>query len=119
MVFNPQEEKGEVISAIFFLPQRIYCFIRWRYLVNKTTFVWCEKEVLLSWLHFVLRVEGFCRPTVTFSRYDINRLQSFHRLCVCFSNQYLSRGIEFSGASLNGALTQHKNEDIKTSKLEN
>ena len=119
MVFNPQEEKGEVISAIFFLPQRIYCFIRWRYLVNKTTFVWCEKEVLLSWLHFVLRVEGFCRPTVTFSRYDINRLQSFHRLCVCFSNQYLSRGIEFSGASLNRALTQHKNEDIKTSKLEN
>lgn len=87
--------------------------------VNKTTFVWCAKVVLLSWLHFVLEVEGFCRPTVTFRRYDINRLQSFHRLCVCFFKQYLSRGIQFSGASLNGALRQHKNEDIKTLKLEN
>ena len=34
-----------------------------------------------------------------------------------FSNQYLSRGIQFSRASLNGALTQHKNKDIKTRPL--
>ena len=33
--------------------------------------------------------------------------------------QYLSRGIQFSRASLNGALTKHKNKDIKTLKLEN
>ena len=44
---------------------------------------------------------------------------SLSTVCVCFLNQYLSRGIEFSGVSLNGALTQHKNEDIKTLKLEN
>ena len=31
----------------------------------------------------------------------------------------LSRGIQFSRASLNGALTQHKNKDIKTLKLDN
>ena len=31
--------------------------------------------------------------------------------------QYLSRGIQFSRASLNGALTQHKNKDIKTRQL--
>ena len=38
-----------------------------------------------------------------------------------FFNQYLSRGIQFSRAScsLNGALTQHKNKDIKTLKLNN
>ena len=30
--------------------------------------------------------------------------------------QYLSRGIQFSRASLNGALTKHKNKDIKTLK---
>ena len=34
-----------------------------------------------------------------------------------FSNQYFSRGIQFSRASLNGALTQHKNKDIKTRQL--
>ena len=33
--------------------------------------------------------------------------------------QYLSRGIQFSRASLNGALTKHKNKDIKTLKLDN
>ena len=32
---------------------------------------------------------------------------------------YLSRGIQFSRASLNGALTKHKNKDIKTLKLDN
>ena len=36
-----------------------------------------------------------------------------------YINQYLSRGIQFSRASLNGALTKHKNEDIKTLKLDN
>ena len=36
-----------------------------------------------------------------------------------FLIQYLSRGIQFSRASLNGALTQHKNKDIKTLKLDN
>ena len=36
-----------------------------------------------------------------------------------FFYQYLSRGIQFSRASLNGALTQRKNKDIKTLKLEN
>ena len=34
-----------------------------------------------------------------------------------FFNQYLSKGIQFSRASLNGALTQYKNKDIKTRKL--
>ena len=33
--------------------------------------------------------------------------------------QYLSKGIQFSRASLNGALTKHKNKDIKTLKLDN
>ena len=32
---------------------------------------------------------------------------------------YLSRGIQFSRASLNGALTKHKNKDIETLKLNN
>ena len=32
---------------------------------------------------------------------------------------YLSRGIQFSRASLNGVLTKHKNKDIKTLKLDN
>ena len=32
---------------------------------------------------------------------------------------YLSRGIQFSRASLNGALTKHKNKDIETIKLGN
>ena len=32
---------------------------------------------------------------------------------------YLSRGIQFSRASLNGALTKHKNKDIETLKLDN
>ena len=32
---------------------------------------------------------------------------------------YLSSGIQFSRASLNGALTQHKNKDIETLKLDN
>ena len=32
---------------------------------------------------------------------------------------YLSRGIRFSRASLNGALTKHKNKDIETLKLNN
>ena len=36
-----------------------------------------------------------------------------------FLIQYLSRGIQFSRASLNGALTKHKNKDIKTLKLDN
>ena len=36
-----------------------------------------------------------------------------------FFNQYLSRGVQFSRASSNGTLTQHKNKDIKTLKLEN
>ena len=35
---------------------------------------------------------------------------------VIFFDQY-SRGIQFSRASLNGALTQHKNKDIKTRQL--
>ena len=34
-----------------------------------------------------------------------------------FFNQYLSRGIQFGRASLNGALAQHKNKDIKTRQL--
>ena len=34
-----------------------------------------------------------------------------------FLNQSLSRGIQFSRASLNGALTKHKNKDIKIKKL--
>ena len=34
-----------------------------------------------------------------------------------FFNQYLSRGIQFSRASLTRSLTQHKNKDIKTRKL--
>ena len=33
--------------------------------------------------------------------------------------QYLSRGIQLTSPSLNEALTQHKNKDIKTLKLEN
>ena len=33
-----------------------------------------------------------------------------------FLIKYLSRGIQFSRASLNGALTKHKNKDIKTLK---
>ena len=36
-----------------------------------------------------------------------------------FQYLYLSRGIQFSRASLNGALTKHKNKDIKTLKLDN
>ena len=36
-----------------------------------------------------------------------------------FLIQYLSRGIQFSRASLNGALTKHKNKDIKILKLDN
>ena len=32
--------------------------------------------------------------------------------------QYLSRGIQFSRASLNGALTKHKNKDFKTLKFD-
>ena len=32
---------------------------------------------------------------------------------------YLSRGIQFSRASLNEALTKHKNKDIETLKLNN
>ena len=31
---------------------------------------------------------------------------------------YLSRGIQFSRASLNGALTKHKNKDFETLKLD-
>ena len=31
-------------------------------------------------------------------------------------SNYLSRGIQFSRASLNGALTQHKNKDINALK---
>ena len=38
---------------------------------------------------------------------------------VFFLSMFLSRGIQFSRASLNGALTQHKNKDIKTLKLDN
>ena len=38
---------------------------------------------------------------------------------IFFFIQYLSRGIQFSRASLNGALTKHKNRDIKTLKLDN
>ena len=40
---------------------------------------------------------------------------------VFFKIQYLSRGIMYNIAepSLNGALTQHKNKDIKTLKLDN
>ena len=51
-----------------------------------------------------------CRAVVD---YSVSNLFSF------FLNQYLSRGIQFSRASLNGALTQHKNKDIKTLKLKN
>ena len=36
-----------------------------------------------------------------------------------FLIQYLSRGIQFNRASLNGALTKQKNKDIKTLKLDN
>ena len=36
-----------------------------------------------------------------------------------FFIQYLSSSIQFSRASLNGALTKHKNRDIKTLKLDN
>ena len=36
-----------------------------------------------------------------------------------FFSQNLSRGIQFSRANLNGALTKHKNKDIKTLNLEN
>ena len=38
-------------------------------------------------------------------------------LIYSFFDQYLSRCIQFSRASLNGALTQHKNKDIKTRQL--
>ena len=34
-----------------------------------------------------------------------------------FFIQYLSRGIQFSRASLNGALTKHKNKNIKNIKI--
>ena len=34
-----------------------------------------------------------------------------------FLIQYLSRGIQFSRASLNGALTKHENKDFKTLKF--
>ena len=46
-------------------------------------------------------------------------LQLFVIFLLFFLIQYLSRGIQFSRASLNGALTKHKNKDIKTLKLDN
>ena len=46
---------------------------------------------------------------------EVNERQSK----IFFKNQSLSRGIQFSRASLNGALTKHKNKDIKTLKLKN
>ena len=44
-------------------------------------------------------------------------LQLFVIFLLFFLIQYLSRGIQFSRASLNGALTKHKNKDIETLKL--
>ena len=40
-------------------------------------------------------------------------------IIIFFKIQYLSRGIQISRASLNGALTKHKNKDIETLKLDN
>ena len=47
------------------------------------------------------------------SRYE------FVIIIIIFLIEYLSRGIQFSRASLNGDLTKHKNKDIKTLKLGN
>ena len=65
-----------------------------------------------EWLHQVvslLKLKIFCFH----EKKNIKAYWNF------FFNQYLSRGIQFSRASINGALTQHKNKDIKTLKLEN
>ena len=40
-------------------------------------------------------------------------------IIIFFKIQYLSRGMQISRASLNGALTKHKNKDIETLKLDN
>ena len=45
------------------------------------------------------------------------QLDCFLFVCLIFLFQYLSRGIQFSRASLNGALTEHKSKDIKTRQL--
>ena len=47
----------------------------------------------------------------------MTRFLLFHLFIYLFI--YLSRGIQFSRASLNGVLTKHKNKDIKTLKLDN
>ena len=45
--------------------------------------------------------------------------ETYHFYLFIYLIQYLSWGIQFSRASLNGALTKHKNKDIKTLKLDN
>ena len=87
--------------------------------VNKTTFVteqrWCYNRG--STLSYGLK--DFAVPPLLSEGMTLT-VYSLCTVCVCvFLNQYLSRGIEFSRASLNGALTQHKDEHIKTLKLEN
>ena len=48
-----------------------------------------------------------------------SRINKYIYIYNFFLIQYLSRDIQFSRASLNGALTQRKNEDMKTLKLDN
>ena len=74
-------------------------------------------------LHHVFAIFGWWKIKKFTRSFEIH-LQHFNHLKYqgfpfFFFIQYLSRGIQFSRASLNGALTKHKNKDIKTLKLDN
>ena len=73
---------------------------------------WVVRDFISHSLHSVVAwfaIWDFCLPCSFFFIY----------LFIYFLFIYLSRGIQFSRASLNGALTKHKNKDIETLKLNN
>ena len=70
------------------------------------------KWVGMFWSH--LGCSG--QNAIIFSREGLVFIFFIFLVIYLFLIQYLSRGIQFSRASLNGALTKHKNKDIKTLK---
>ena len=76
-----------------------------------------EKIPSIEWERHTYRFP-FLTRNATGSLNTIFTLEKKHIIYYLFIYliQYLSRGIQVSKASLNGALTQHKNKDIKTLK---
>ena len=85
-------------------------------------------DVILMILAFVIsgclgvKCEQHCKLYVFINIsyvYNCYLFQKFSKEVLFFKFIYLSRGIQFSRASLNGALTKHKNKDIESLKLNN